>query len=196
MSADHPPVPVLDGRSSSGTWGALAGAVALGTILAFLLYAYFYLAVSNEPFVPGYRADPPLLWPGVLLGGLVASLVAALVLWKAAVRADASSVATGAAALALAGLLFLVAGAWVVGSEDLRPTLDSYSAIVVTVQVFHAVATATAVVMAGLVAFEAVRLLAHRWVVTAAVATAVWWCYVVLGWLAVGFAVYLYPQLR
>lgn len=185
----------LDGVRSTGVWGAVMGAVSVGAILFFLLYAYYYLDLSNEPFIPERMPTPPVLLPAVLIGGLALTVVPNVSLFGATVRRDTSRIAVGAAVLALAGGAFVVLGGLVVRGQDLQPSQDAYSASVVLLLGFHGLATAIGITMAAYVAYQALRMLDHPWLLSASSVLVVWWSYVILGWLAVGFSIYGYPQL-
>lgn len=196
MSGDYQHIPLrLEGIGSTGVWGAVMAAVSTGAILLFLLYGYYYLDVSNEPFLPDHLAPPPVLLPAVLLGAMAITVMPASRVIGATARHDAPGIARGLAAVAVAGTAFLVLGAAIVRGQGLSPTENAYSASVVLVLGFHGVATLSGVVIAGYVAFSAVRMLDHPWLLSAAAVSVIWWCYIVLGWLAVGFSIYGYPQL-
>lgn len=185
----------LAGIRSTGLWGAVVGVISLGAILFFLLYSYYYLDVTNEPFVPDRLPAPPVLGPALLLGALLLTLAPAASVLGGTVRREPPRIALAAAVLAAAGTAFLSAGIAVVRGQQLTPTLDAYSASVVVLLSYHGLITVVGVGIAASVAYQAMRALAHPWVLSAASVLVVWWVYVVLGWLAVGFTVYAYPQM-
>jgi cytochrome c oxidase subunit I+III len=185
----------LHGTRSTGVWGAAMAALTVGTVQAFLLYAYFYLDVSNQPFRPDRLPAPPLLVPAALVAGLAATVWVALALWRATSDGRHGTIAATAALLAASGTAFLAIGALVVAQQELTPTEDSYSAAVVLLLAFHGIATVAAVGIAGFIGYQALRMADHPWLLSASAVSTVWWCYVVVGWIAVGFAVYGYPSL-
>ena len=185
----------LDGTRGTGVWGAAMAAVAVGTVLAFLIYSYFYLEVSNQPFRRPALPAPPLLAPAALVAGLCVTVPVALALWRATTEGRHHGIAVASGLIAAAGAIFLGSGLLTVNGQELTPGQDAYSAAVLVVLSFHAVATLVAIGVAGFVAYQALRMGDHPWVLSASAATAVWWCYVVAGWLAVAFAVYGYPAL-
>ena len=195
MTSSHIDDLRIDGIRSSGVWGAVIGAVAVGTIQFFLLYSYYYLDLSNEPFVPERIPTPPVLLPSLLIGGLLLTVLPAASVFRAAVEREPGRITAGSAILAGAGAVFLVSGAWLVRGLELTPRADAYSASVVLVLGFHALVTVTGVTMAAYVTYQSLRMLAHPWLLSASSVLVVWWCYVLLGWLAVGFSLFVYPQL-
>jgi heme/copper-type cytochrome/quinol oxidase subunit 3 len=185
----------LDGIRSSGVWGGVMGAVATGTILFFFLYGYYYLDFSNQPFVPERLDPPPVLFPTLLIGALVLTVPPAVWVFGATVRRRTEHIALGLGTIAVAGAVFLALGAWITAGQGLTPTEDAYSASVVLVLGFHGFVTLTGVVIAGYTAYQAVRMLDHPWLLSASSVAVTWWIYIVIGWLAVGFSVYVYPQI-
>lgn len=186
----------LDGRRSSAVWAGVAAAGTFAVVLAYFLYAYLYLAVSNDPWPPEPLADPPLLGPAVLLGALVVSAAVAVRIGRPLPdRPGQLRRALALAGVALTGAAVLAVGTTIVGAMDLVPSDRAYDAIFTTVHLLVAAATVAGVVILGLTAFEAHRLGNHPWVAAAVVVSSVWWCTVVLGWLAVGVVVYLWPQI-
>lgn len=186
----------LEGRRSSAVWAGVAGAGTFAVVLAYFLYAYLYLAVSNDPWPPEPLGDPPLLGPAILLAVLVASAAVAVRTGRPLPdRPGQLPLALALAGVALTGIAVIGIGAAIVDGMDLVPSERAYDAIFTTVHVLVATATAAGVVILGLTAFEAHRLGDHPWVAAAVVVASVWWCAVVLGWLAVGVTLYLWPQL-
>jgi heme/copper-type cytochrome/quinol oxidase subunit 3 len=195
MTAEYDHDLRLDGIRSSGVWGGVMGAIATGTILFFLLYGYYYLDLANEPFVPEYLDPPPVLVPSLLVGVLVLSVAPALWVFRSTVGRAHGRIALGLGTIAVVGTAFLAVGGLVVADQGLSPSRDAYSASVVLVLGFHGLVTLTGVVIAGYVAYQAVRMLDHPWLLSASAVAVVWWIYIVIGWLAVGFSVFGYPQL-
>lgn len=187
----------LEGRRSTGVWGAATGAGVLTIVLAYFLYAYLYLSVSSDAWPPGSTPEPPLLRPAALLATL--AVAAIVTLRTARVGADehrGSSAAVALAAVAAIGAVTIVFGFALVGDLALRPRDQAYGAIVTTVHAVQGAATAAGVAIASLTAFEAHRLGSrHPWVAAARVVTSIWWCTVVVGWVAVFGVLYVWPQL-
>lgn len=185
----------IEGRRSTGVWGAVAGAVVVGTLLAYLIYGYAYLAVSSSAWPPAHRPDPPVLAPVGLMGVLLASAVPAARLGRpsdSGVRRWTVELLTSV--LVAVGVGVLVAGSAVVDRLDLVPSAHAYDAAVVALHAFMAAVTAAGVAVAAVTGWEAHRLGPHPWVAAARVVTAVWWAVVVAGWGAVSVVVYGWPQ--
>lgn len=185
----------IDGVRSTGVWGAVVGAMAVGAIQFFLLYSYYYLDLSNEPFVPQRLPTPPVLLPMLLIGALLLTLFPATSVFGGAVRREPGRIAVGSGIIAGAGAVFMVLGALLVRDLGLSPSVDAYSAIVVLVLGFHGLVTVVGITIAGYVAYQSMRMLDHPWLLSASSVLAVWWWYVLIGWLAVGFSLFVYPQL-
>lgn len=187
---------VMDGRRSSGVWGAAAGALVLGILVAYFLYAHLYLSISAERWPPEGTPSLPLLRPA----GLVALVVVVAAL---AVRAgrplraddDQAPLAGLLGTTAVLGGLAVAAGGAHVASLGVAPGEVAHDA---SLAVLHAIAGAAAlagVAIAGLAAYQAARLGTHPWVAAAAAASSIWWTTVALVWLGVAAVAYGWPQL-
>lgn len=188
--------PVIEGRTSTGVWGAAAGAGVLGVLVAYFCYAHLYLAVSNDQWPPAGTAPLPLLEPAGLT--LLVAVVAAL-----AVRAgrpldprrDQVARAAALGVVALLGAVAVVAGGLLVDGLDLAGGRYAHDASVLVLHALVGSAAVAGVLISALAAFEAGRLGDHPWVAAAAVVSGVWWATVAAAWVAVAAVVYGWPQL-
>lgn len=187
---------VMEGRTSTGVWGAAAGAGVLGVLVAYFSYAHLYLAVSNDEWPPPETAPLPLLEPVGLtvLVALVATLAVRTGRPLAPGEAQVSR-AGGLGLVAVLGTAAVVAGALLVDGLDLSGTLHAHDASALTLHALVGVAAIAGVLISGLAAFEAGRLGNHPWVAAAAAVSGVWWATVAVAWVAVAAVVYGWPQL-
>lgn len=193
MSTSTEPVPRLAGRST-GWWGMVIGLAALSSMHTTFVFAYFYLGGRAAQWPPADVAPPGLLAPSIATALLVASMAGAV--WAH------TGVRTGGAARLLPGALatVLLGGAFVaVAGLDLAATgLDhrtAYGSIFLALSLFHLVNALVGVAMFAVVPFHVwARRLDPRLQVMA-VSSALFWYYVVGGWLVVYAALYLSPYL-
>jgi cytochrome c oxidase subunit I+III len=88
-------------------WGTLGFMLIEGTTLFVCIASYFYLRLNFAAWPPEHTLRPSLLWPTIHVGALLASLVPAALLDRAAHRLDLSSVRRWLVVLSLFGLAFL-----------------------------------------------------------------------------------------
>lgn len=187
---------VLEGRRSTGVWGAAAGAGVLGILLAYFCYAHLYLAVSVETWPPEGTPPLPVLRPVVLVAVVALAAAASIRVGRPRRRgvdrlpsAGLLAVGAGLGALALAGGAAMVADLGVAGTER------AHDASLLVLHTFAAVVALVGVGINALAAYEAGRLGDHPWVAAATAVSAVWWTTVALSWAAVAAVVYGWPQL-
>lgn len=184
----------LDGSRSSGWWGALFGALTVGTVLAYLLYAYFYLFVSTAEWPPAGIPEPALLRPAGIALLLVASLTPLRSVHLATRHHDRTRLARGLGGVLVLGGVALAAGSTELITAGLQVDRSAYEAIVLTVHAVHGLVTVAGLIMVLTTLRQAKRLEHDAWVRSAGAVVVVWWSYVVVGWLAVGAVLYLWPQ--
>lgn len=185
----------IEGRQSTGVWGATAGAGVLAIVLAYFLYAYFSLATSSDTWPPEPVADPPLLRPALLLGLLaIGTAVAVWAGWRAPRGGNDQQVAVALTVVSVIGAAAVVLGSWMVADLGLEPRTHAYGAIVHTVHAVQGAATLAGVGISALTAYEAERLGRNAWVRAATVVSSIWWCTIFAGWVAVYGAVYVWTQ--
>lgn len=188
--------PVIEGRTSTGVWGAAAGAGVLVILVAYFCYAHLYLAVSNDDWPPAGTAPLPLLAPAGLT--VLVAVVAALAVRAGRPLAPGGAQVSRAATLglvALLGAVAVVAGGLLVDGLDLSGSQHAHDASVLTLHALVGFAAVTGVLISALAAFEAGRLGDHPWVAAAAAVSGVWWATVAVSWVAVAAVVYGWPQL-
>lgn len=196
MSQRYAPDLVVEGRRSSGVWGAAAGAGVLGILVAYFLYAHLYLAVTAEDWPPPGAPELPLLRPFALVGLVV--LAAALSRRAGRPRGTAEDplpVAGLLGAGAVAGGAAVAVGAGLVADLDLAGTALAHDASVLVLHAIAGVAALAGVLVNALAAYEAARLGHHPWVAAAAAVSSIWWTTVAGAWLAVAAVVYAWPEL-
>lgn len=187
---------VLDGRRSTGVWGAAAGAGVLAVLLAYLCYAHLYLAVSVETWPPEETPPLPVLRPVLLVG--VVALAAAASVRAGRPRHRGVDRLPSAGLLGLGaglGALALLGGAAMVVDLGVAGTERAHDASLLVLHAFVGVTALAGVGINALAAYEAARLGDHPWVSAAAAVSAVWWTAVAASWVAVAAVVYGWPQL-
>lgn len=187
---------VLDGRRSTGVWGAAAGAGVVAVVLAYLCYAHLYLAVSADAWPPEGTPPLPLLRPVLVV--VVVALAA-----SASIRAGRPQHRgvdrLGSAGLlgigALLGALAVGGGAALVSDLGVAGTERAHDASLLVLHAYVGAIALAGVGINALAAYEAGRLGDHPWVSAAAAVSAVWWTTVAISWAAVAGVVYGWPQL-
>ncbi|MCO8125787.1 cytochrome c oxidase subunit I [Acidimicrobiia bacterium EGI L10123] len=187
---------VLDGRRSTGVWGAAAGAAVLAVLLAYFCYAHLYLAVSVETWPPEGTPPLPALRPAVLVG--IICLAAAASVRAGRPRHRGADRLPGAGLLGLGagvGVLALAGGASMLADLGLSGTERAHDASLLVLHAFVGVIALAGVGINAFAAYQAARLGDHPWVSAAAAISATWWTVIALSWAAVAGVVYGWPQL-
>lgn len=181
----------IEGRTSTGVWGAVGAGMTFGVVVAYFCYAHLYLAVSNEPWPPATAPALPLLAPALHVAFVaVLAAVAVRAGRPLADRTDQLTRGVWFGIVAALGAVALVAGGLLVAALDLDPAAHAHDASAMTLHVVVGVAGAVGVVISALVAYEAARLGDHPWVAAAVAVAGVWWVTVAASWLAVAAVVY------
>jgi heme/copper-type cytochrome/quinol oxidase subunit 3 len=186
----------IDGRRSTGVWGACTGAAVLAVIVAYFCYAHLYLAVSNDPWPPDATPSLPLLAPGLLVAWSAVVAAAAVLVGRPLRQSDDQLPrAGGLLTVTVMGAAAIAAGWLLVDDLGLTGTAHAHDASVLTLHALIGVAALAGVAISGLAAYEAARVGDHPWVAAAAAVSAVWWITVALAWSAVAAVIYLWPVL-
>ncbi|MFP5320679.1 MAG: cytochrome c oxidase subunit I [Acidimicrobiia bacterium] len=187
---------LIDGRRSSGVWGAAAGVGVLGVLLAYFLYAHLYLSVSVDVWPPEGTPSLPLLRPAIAVA--LVALAAAIAVRAGRplpAREDQLPLATRLGASALAGSAAIVAGVLLVADLDLAGTARAHDASLLVLHAFAGLLALAGVGISAMGAYEAARLGDHPWVSAAAAVASAWWTTVALAWAGVAAVAYGWPQL-
>ncbi len=133
---------------SASWWGVMVGLTALATIVAALVYAYFYLRLGADSWPPSRSSERPL---GIPLAALALVVVAGVLSMPRAGSGLARWLAMG---LAAGGLTLQVVA--VVGS-GYRIDANAYEAIVIVLEVMAASLLAVALLVRATMLVEAMR---------------------------------------
>lgn len=187
---------VVQGRRSSGVWGAAAAAGVMAVLLAYLLYAHLYLSVTADRWPPDGTPPLPVLRPAVLVGVAVLAAAASLRAGRPlAPRHDQLRLAGRLATGAVLGAAAIAGGALLVADLELAATDRAHDASLLLLHGFAGAVALVGVAINALAAYEAARLGDHPWVAAAAAVASIWWTTVALAWAAIGAVAYLVPQL-
>lgn len=183
------------GPQSGAWWGTLGFMVAEGTTLALCAASYLYLMRNYDVWPPRPFGSPELLVPTLSLLALLASLVPARMLDRAAHREDAAAVTRllVAGVAVEAGLLAL--RALEIHALDVRWDDNSYGSIVWWTIGLHT--TLLAADLAETSAFAAIFLRGRieKKHFGDAADVAFYWHFVVLAWIPLYVLLYLSPRL-
>ncbi len=189
------PLPIgASGRNSVGWWGMLCLIATEGSLFAYLLFSYAYLAVQRG------LAWLPEPHPSIALSGpntLVLLLSSGAVWWgeEGVKRQRPGQHLTGLLAGVVLGLVFLVVQVFEWKAKRFGLSSSSYGSLYFTITGFHMVHVAvglgilTAVLAWSLMGYFSPR---HHARVTVA---AIYWHFVDAVWLCVFFTFYVSPYL-
>lgn len=187
---------LLDGRRSTGVWGAAGAVGILGILVAYFTYAHLYLAVTASEWPPPGTPALPVLRPAILVAVILLAAAAALRAGRPLrARDDQLPLAGLLGAGAVLGLAAVAGGAWMLAELGLAGTERAHDASLLVLHAWAGVAALAGVLINVVAAYEAARLGHHPWVEAAAAVAGVWWAGVALVWLAVGGVAYGWPQL-
>ncbi len=135
--ASRLPLPLFaSGTGATGWWGTIGMIAILFTIVASLVFSYFYLRLYAEQWPQGGLALPqvavPLLFLAILAAGGMFQLASSWA-WR---RQRRSILLPGMAGTVLAGLLFVGGELWVMVAAPFSPTANAYASIFFTLNGF------------------------------------------------------------
>jgi cytochrome c oxidase subunit III len=183
------------GRRSNGWWAMLFIMLTEGALFAYLLFAYYYLAVQPHtgPWPPNGAPSLHLALPNTLL--LLASSVAAWWGERGIESGRSGRLAIGLAAALVLGTAFVGVQLAEWHAKPFGIASNSYGSLYFTITGFH-----MAHVVAGLLMLAAVLAwcligMFDRWRNTPVAVSVVYWHFVDAVWLAVFFTFYITPYL-
>ncbi|WP_346619895.1 cytochrome c oxidase subunit 3 [Blastococcus montanus] len=195
-AGDTAPRPAPYIARGTGWWGMLMTLFVLISMLAALLFAYFYLLAGFDSWPPPSSEEPALGLTSIASGLLVLSVVPV----AAAHLAARAGTAGGRLPAALAATL-LLGGAFLLlqfadyGANDIDPARDVYGSLWLALAGFHHINAALALVGIGVVVLRVRtgRLTPREQEMT--VTAAHYWYFVVGSWLVIAATLYLTPRL-
>jgi cytochrome c oxidase subunit 3 len=176
-------------------WAMLLTLFVLGSMLAALVFAYFYLRAGFPTWPPPPTGDPPLGRAAVSSGLLVLSglPVAAAHLAARSGRPGNRLPAALATGIAL-GVAFLLVQWADYATGDIDPQRDVYGSLFLAMAGFHHVNAVLALIGLGIVALKVRGTRMSPREQETAVTAAHYWYFVVGSWLVIAFLLYITPR--
>lgn len=195
LAANPGALPVgASGRNSVGWWGVLCLIATEGSLFAYLLFSYAYLAVQRgQAWLPDPHPSVALSGPNTLI--LLASSVA--VWWgeQGVKRQKRGQHLTGLGIAILLGLVFLVVQVFEWKSKTFTLASSSYGSLFFTITGFHMAHVAVGVALLAVIfVWSAMGYFSPRHHARVSVA-AIYWHFVDAVWLCVFFTFYVSPYL-
>ena len=189
-----PALPVgAAGRNSVGWWGVLCLIATEGSLFAYLLFSYYYMAVQHGPAWRPAHPSLALSGPDTLI--LLASSVA--VWWgeEGVKRGRRGQTQAGLAVGIALGIVFLVVQAFEWRAKTFGLATSAYGSLYFTITGFHMVHVAVGVLMLSMVLlWSALGYFSPRHHARVTIA-AIYWHFVDAVWICVFFTFYLSPYL-
>ncbi len=183
------------GRRSNGWWAMLFIILTEGALFAYLLFAYFYLAVQphTAAWPPGGTPSLHLALPNTVV--LLASSVA--VWWgeRGIERGNNGQLVLGLAGALILGAVFVAVQLVEWHNKPFGLASNDYGSLYFTITGFHMAHVAAGLLMLGSLLLWALLGMFDRWRDTAVLVGAVYWHFVDAVWLAVFFTFYVTPFL-
>ena len=191
----HLPVGALDTRAS-GWWAMIFTVFTEGSLFAYLLFSYYYLAV--QPHLPGSfpeggQPDLTLALPNTAI--LLASSVAVGWAQLGIEQGNRSRLTLGLGLGALLGLIFLVVQYFEWAEKPFVLSSTPYSSLYFVITGFHMAHVAVGAVMLAALTWWAQRGYFNRVRYAHIHIGALYWHFVDAVWLAVFFTFYITPLL-
>lgn len=189
------PLPVGSvGRRSSGWWGMLALIATEGSIFAYLLFSYFYVAAQAVP--PWPAGGAPKLWIALLNSALLLASSVCVAWAERGVQRDARGQAlAGLAAALLMGIAFVALLGLEWSHQAASPTSGVYGSLFFTITGFHLAHVIVGLLMLlALLGWTALGYFGSERHSAFSIG-ALYWHFVGVVWLAVFAALYLSPRL-
>ena len=183
------------GRRSNGWWAMLFIILTEGALFAYLLFAYFYLAVQPHmaAWPPGGAPSLHLALPNTVV--LLASSVA--VWWgeRGSERGNNAQLVLGVAGALILGAVFVTVQLVEWHNKSFALASNDYGSLYFTITGFHMAHVAAGLLMLGALLVWALLGMFDRWRDTAVLVGAVYWHFVDAVWLAVFVTFYVTPFL-
>lgn len=194
-AGDTAPRPAPYIARGTGWWGMLMVQLVLISMLAALLFAYFYLLAGFDSWPPPPTQDPALGRTAIASALLVLSVVPVATAHLAARAGGAGGrLPAGLAATLLLGGAFLFVQFGDYEANDIDPARDVYGSLWLALAGFHHINAVLALVGVGVVLLRVRtgRLTPREQEMT--VTAAQYWYFVVGSWLLIGATLYLTPR--
>lgn len=173
-------------------WGTLLGVIAYGMALAAVLFAYAYLGALAGGWPPTDAQRPALAQPTAATAVLVAAVVPAALLQRAAKRGASGLLQSSAAALPLVGALHLVLQGLTYTDLPMPPTEGAYGSVFLLTLILHHLGLFGGMVGGLILALQVWDEAGERARGTA-MALGLWWYGMVGYWLLVYATLYVSP---
>jgi cytochrome c oxidase subunit 3 len=194
-AGDAAPRPAPHIARGTGWWGMLLTLFVLVSMLAALLFSYFYLRAGFETWPPPPAGDPALGLTAIASTLLVFSLVpTALAHVAARSGAGGGRLPAALAATFLLGGAFLLVQSGDYAANDIDPARDVYGSLFLAMAGFHHLNAALALLGIGIVLLR----VQGGWLTPReqemTVTVAHYWYFVVGSWLLIGATLYITPR--
>ena len=194
-AGDAAPRPAPHIARGTSWWGMLFVLLVLVSMLAALLFAYFYLRAGFDTWPPDPTPDPALGLTAIASGLLLVSAapVAAVHLAARGGRATGRVPAALAAAAAL-GVGFLLLQFADYSANDIDPQRDVYGSLFLALAGFHHINAAIALLGLGIVLLRVRTGGMQPREQEMAVTAAHYWYFVIWSWLPIAVTLYVTPR--
>ncbi|TQN42556.1 heme/copper-type cytochrome/quinol oxidase subunit 3 [Blastococcus colisei] len=194
-AGDPAPRPAPAIARDSGWWGMQLTLWVLISMLAALLFSYYYLRTGASTWPPPPAEDPVLWRTGIATGLLVLSVVPAAVVHVAARSGRAGGRLPAALAVALViGAAFLAIQLADYPANGIDPQRDVYGSLVLALAGFHHINAVLVLIGFAVVALKVRGDRMQPRDQQMAVTVAYYWYFVVGSWLVIAFTLYLTPR--
>jgi heme/copper-type cytochrome/quinol oxidase subunit 3 len=182
------------GRRSNGWWAMLFVILTEGALFAYLLFAYYYLAIQpHADWPPGGAPSMRLALPNTFI--LMASSVAAWWGERAIKRNSTGRLCIGLAVTIVLGLIFVGVQAAEWHNKPFSLASTTYSSLYFTITGFHMAHVAVGLlILVALLVWSALGMFDHFRHAPISVG-AIYWHFVDAVWLAVFLTFYVTPHL-